>query len=65
MHDLKFEENVLGCVISGAGSTILLITESAGTERAKSIVRKIWNDLDVNVEMYDFPVDTTGAQVVS
>lgn len=64
MHDLKFEEHVLGCVISGAGSTILLITESAGTERAKSIVRKIWNDLNVNVEMYDFPVDTAGAQVI-
>ncbi len=64
MHELKYEENVLGCVISGAGSTILLITENNGAEKAKSIVKNVWNDLNVKVDMYDFPIDDMGAQVV-
>lgn len=65
MEQLKYEENVLGCVISGAGSTILLITENNGAEKAKSIVKNIWHDLNVKVDMYDFPIDTNGAQIIS
>ena len=64
MQELKFEENVLGCVISGAGSTILLITENNGAEKAKSVVRNIWHDLNVKVDMYDFTVAQKGAEVV-
>ncbi len=65
MEQLKYEENVLGCVISGAGSTILLITEKNGAEKAKSIVKNIWHELNVKVDMYDFPIDINGAQIIS
>ncbi len=65
MEALKYEDNVLGCVISGAGSTILLITENNGAEKAKAIVKNIWNDLNVKVDMYDFSIDSAGAQVIS
>lgn len=65
MEQLKYEENVLGCVISGAGSTILLITENNGAEKAKSIVKNVWHDLNVKVDMYDFPIDTNGAQIIN
>ena len=65
MEQLKYEENVLGCVISGAGSTILLITEKNGAEKAKSIVKNVWHDLNVKVDMYDFPIDINGAQIIS
>ncbi len=65
MQELKFEDNVLGCVLSGAGSTILLITQNNGADRAKSIVKNIWNDLNVNVDIYDFAVDLEGAQVIN
>ncbi len=65
MEQLKYEENVLGCVVSGAGSTILLITENNGAEKAKAIVKNIWHDLNVKVDMYDFPIDINGAQIIS
>lgn len=64
MNDLKFEENVLGCVISGAGSTILLITENDGKEKAKNIVKSVWNELNIKSDIYDFNIDTEGAQVI-
>lgn len=65
MNELRFEENVLGCVISGAGSTILLISEATGVEKAKNIVKKVWNDLNIKVDMYDFTIDEQGAQVLN
>lgn len=64
MEQLKYTENVLGCVISGAGSTILLITEKNGADKAKSIVKNVWHDLNVKVDIYDFPIDYDGAQVI-
>ncbi|MCM1009310.1 MAG: homoserine kinase [Fusobacterium sp.] len=64
MEQLKYEENVLGCVISGAGSTILLITQNNGAEKAKSIVKNIWHEQNVKVDMYDFSIDTNGAQII-
>lgn len=65
MEALKYEENVLGCVISGAGSTILIITEKNGAEKAKAIVKNIWHDQNVKVDMYDFPIDYAGAQIIN
>lgn len=64
LEALKYEENVLGCVISGAGSTILLITENNGAEKAKNIVKNIWHDLNVKVDLYDFPIDCEGAKII-
>lgn len=65
MQALKYEENVLGCVISGAGSTILVITEKNGAEKAKTIVKNIWSEQNVKVDMYDFPIDYEGAQIIT
>lgn len=64
MEQLKYEENVLGCVISGAGSTILLFTEKNGAEKAKSIVKNVWHELNVKVDIYDFAIDYDGAQII-
>ena len=64
MEALKYEENMLGCVISGAGSTILLITEKNGADKAKAVVRNIWNAQNVKVDMYDFSIDYDGAQII-
>lgn len=65
MELLKYEENVLGCVISGAGSTILLITEKNGAEKAKAVVKNVWHEQNIKVDMYDFAIDTVGAQIIS
>ena len=65
IENLKHEENVLGCVLSGAGPSILIISEKNNLDRIKSIVRDTWNDLNVKAEILTLPVEKQGAQVIS
>lgn len=62
---LKHEENVLGCVLSGAGPSILIISEKNNIDKIKSIVRDVWTDLNVKAELITLPVENQGAQVLS
>lgn len=62
---LKHEENVLGCVLSGAGPAILIISEKNNLDKIKSIVREVWTDLNVKAEIITLPVENRGAQVLT
>lgn len=64
MKSLKYEDDVLGCVISGAGSTILLITENNASEKAKNIVKSVWDKHNIKAELFDFDIDENGATIV-
>jgi len=65
INSVKYEDDVLGCVISGAGSTILLITTNSGNEKAKNIVQSIWNEHNIKVDLYDFDIDNEGAKIIN
>ena len=65
IENLKHEENVLGCVLSGAGPSILIISERNNLDKIRSIVRETWADLNVKAEIYTLPVDNNGAQIIS
>lgn len=65
IENLKHEENVLGCVLSGAGPSILIISEKNNLDKIKSIVRETWNDLNVKAEILTLPVEKQGAQIIS
>ena len=65
IENLKHEENVLGCVLSGAGPSILIVSEKNNLDRIKSIVRETWNDLNVKAEILTLPVEKQGAQIIS
>ena len=62
---LKHEENVLGCVLSGAGPSILIISEKNNLDKIKSIVKEVWNDLNVKAELITLPVEKQGAVVLT
>lgn len=68
MHEiiekLNKEENVLGCVLSGAGPTLAVITKNENIENIKKIVYKIWYDLDIKHEIRTFEPELNGAIVV-
>ncbi len=64
IENLKHEENVLGCVLSGAGPSILIISEKNNLDRIKSIVRDTWSDLNVKAEIRTLPVERNGAQII-
>lgn len=63
-ENLKHEENVLGCVLSGAGPAILVISEKNNLDKIKSIVRDTWNDLNIKAEIITLPVEENGAEVI-
>ncbi len=65
MENLKHEENVLGCVLSGAGPAILVISLKNNIDKMKAIVKDTWDDLNIKARLFTFPVESKGAQVIS
>ena len=62
---LKHEESVLGCVLSGAGPSILIVSLKNNLDRIKTIVKETWEDMNVKVNIMTLPVETNGAQIIS
>ena len=65
IENLKHEENVLGCVLSGAGPAILVISQKNDLDKIKSIVKETWEDMNVKINIMTLPVEPQGAQIVS
>ena len=65
IENLKHEENVLGCVLSGAGPSIVVISQKNNLDKIKSIVKSTWEDLNVKVNIMTLPVETSGAQIIN
>ena len=65
MENLKHEENVLGCVLSGAGPAIVVISQKNNLDRIKSIIKDTWEDMNVKVNIMTLPVETQGAQIIN
>ncbi len=64
MSNLKNIESVLGCVISGAGSSILVISEKNNLENIKNIVRDTWSDQNIKCDIKTLNVEQNGAQII-
>lgn len=65
MENLKHEDNVLGCVLSGAGPSILIISQKNNIDKIKSIVKETWESLNVKVNIMTLPVEPNGAQIIT
>ena len=64
IKELSEEKNVLGCVLSGAGPTLAVITEGDNIENVKTIVHRIWYDLDIKYQIMTFDPEENGATVI-
>lgn len=64
IEKLRKEENVLGCVLSGAGPTLAVITKGDNIDNIKQIVHKIWYDLDIKYQIMTFDPANQGATVI-
>ncbi len=62
---LRHFENVLGCVLSGAGSSILIISEKNNLDKIKSVVKETWADQNIKCEIKTMSVENKGVQVIS
>ena len=61
---LQHEDGYLGCVLSGAGPSILVISKQDNLDRIKSVVRETWNNLNVNADIRTLKVETNGAEII-
>ena len=62
--NLKHEEDVLGCVLSGAGPSILIISRKNNLDKIKNIVKDTWDEYNVKVNIMTLPVENQGAVVI-
>lgn len=65
ISNLKHEQDVLGCVLSGAGPAVLVVTKGNSQERIKDIVKNTWSDLNVKSEIHVLKVEEQGAIVLN
>ncbi|MBR2525788.1 homoserine kinase [bacterium] len=58
---LKHKDQILGTVISGAGPSIIVISEKNELEYIKDTVKDLWNDFNINSEIKTMKIEMNGA----
>lgn len=61
----KHNEDVLGCVLSGAGSSMLIISKNNVTDKVASTAYEIMDNLNIRAEIKSLKVEENGAQIIS
>ncbi len=61
---IKHEPDALGCVLSGAGPSVLVVTKGNSQEKIKDIVRNTWANLNVKSDIHVLKVEEKGACVL-
>ncbi len=64
MEAFKHEDGVLGCVLSGAGPTLLIISHKYDLDKIKSTVKEIWEPQSVKVDIRTLKVEQNGAEIL-
>ena len=64
MEAFKHEDGVLGCVLSGAGPTLLIISHKYDLDKIKSTVKEIWEPQSVKVDIRTLKVEQNGAEII-
>lgn len=64
VNNLKHEENVIGCTLSGAGPSLLVISQKNDLDRIKSIVTETWANYNVKGTCHTLKPELNGAQVI-
>lgn len=65
MNELRHFDNVLGVVLSGAGSSILVISEKNDLDKIHNIVRETWANQNIKCNIKTLSVENDGAQIIS
>jgi len=61
----KHEEDVLGCVLSGAGSSMLIISQQNAVEKVKTVTSEIMDNLNVRADIRTLKVEENGAVILN
>ena len=63
MEAFKHEDGVLGCVLSGAGPSLLIVSYKYDLDKIKSIVKEAWELQNIKSEIKTFKIENEGAEV--
>jgi len=64
IDNLKHEENVIGCVLSGAGPSILVVSQKNNLDRLQSIISETWENYNVKTNIRTLKIEEHGAQIL-
>ena len=64
-QSIKHDDDIFGCVLSGAGSTVLVISKQNATDRVRSKISEVMTNLNVKAEIKTLKVENDGATIVS
>ena len=60
----KHEDGVLGCVLSGAGPSLLIVSYKYDLDKIKSIVKEIWENQNIKSDIRTLKIEEQGAVVL-
>ena len=60
----KHEDGVMGCVLSGAGPSMLVISHKYDLDKIKSKVKEIWEGQSIKTDIRTLKVEPNGAEIV-
>ncbi len=63
-ESIQNKDNIIGCVISGAGPSILIISKDNGFEKIESDVKQIFEDLNVNCDIRTLNIENEGSKII-
>jgi homoserine kinase len=64
MEAFKHEDGVLGCVLSGAGPSMLIISHKYDLDKIRSTVSEIWEAQNIKSEIRTMKIEEQGAVVL-
>lgn len=64
MEAFKHEDGILGCVLSGAGPTMLVISNKYDLDKIKSTVKEIWESQSIKTDIRTLKIEPQGAMII-
>ncbi len=60
----KHDEDVFGCVLSGAGSSMLVISKHSAVEKVDSVIQETMNNLNIKADIRTLKIAEKGATIL-
>lgn len=61
----KHEEDIMGCVLSGAGSSMLIVSKNSAVDKVTSITLEVMANLNVKADVRTVKIEQNGAEIIS
>ena len=61
---IRNKDDILGCVISGSGPAILVISEKDGFEKIQNEIKELFNEINVETDIRTLSVENTGSVIL-